>query len=129
LCAAAHRAAHTCAAAARRRGAAATAHARVDVVDLVTGDGARSRRCDRTAPSRETSGVGPIAQAEPVAPERDVLSTLLSDVNMLVITGGRERTDGGYERLFGAAGLRLPGDSRRPSVLRRRGSMPLNPQR
>ncbi|MGO8947587.1 MAG: methyltransferase [Ktedonobacterales bacterium] len=33
--------------------------------------------------------------------------TLLSDINMLVFTGGRERTNAEYESLFNAAGLRL----------------------
>jgi SAM-dependent methyltransferase len=42
-------------------------------------------------------------------PDRDgdAIPTLLSDINMLVITGGRERTDGEYAALLEAAGLRL----------------------
>ena len=35
------------------------------------------------------------------------LPTLLSDLNMLVITGGQERTNAEYGRLLAAAGLRL----------------------
>ncbi len=37
----------------------------------------------------------------------DAVPALLSDINMLVITGGRERTDVEYEQLLDAAGLRL----------------------
>jgi hypothetical protein len=37
----------------------------------------------------------------------DAIPTLLSDINMLVITGGRERTDAEYAALLDAAGLRL----------------------
>ncbi len=42
-------------------------------------------------------------------PDRDgdAIPTLLSDINMLVITGGRERTDAEYAALLDAAGLRL----------------------
>ena len=36
----------------------------------------------------------------------DPVPTLLSDINMLVITGGRERTNAEYGRLLEAAGLR-----------------------
>jgi spermidine synthase len=39
-------------------------------------------------------------------PERS-LPTLLSDLNMLVLTGGQERTEEEYARLFVSAGLRL----------------------
>ena len=44
-------------------------------------------------------------------PERDgdAIPALLSDINMLVITGGRERTDTEYAELLNAAGLRLGG--------------------
>ncbi len=35
------------------------------------------------------------------------LPTLLSDINMLIVTGGQERTDDEYARLFSDAGLRL----------------------
>jgi hypothetical protein len=41
-------------------------------------------------------------------PERS-LSTLLSDLNMLVLTGGQERTEEEYARLFAGADLRLTG--------------------
>jgi hypothetical protein len=37
----------------------------------------------------------------------DPVPTLLSDINMLVITGGQERTNAEYGRLLEAAGLRL----------------------
>jgi O-methyltransferase domain/Dimerisation domain len=39
----------------------------------------------------------------------DPIPALLSDINMLVITGGRERTDDEYAQLLEAAGLRLAG--------------------
>lgn len=39
----------------------------------------------------------------------DAIPALLSDINMLVITGGRERTDAEYGELLNAAGLRLGG--------------------
>jgi SAM-dependent methyltransferase len=38
---------------------------------------------------------------------RESLPTLLSDINMLVITGGKERTNAEYGTLLAAAGLRL----------------------
>jgi len=37
---------------------------------------------------------------------RQALPTLLSDINMLVITGGMERTNAEYAALLAAAGLR-----------------------
>jgi O-methyltransferase domain/Dimerisation domain len=37
----------------------------------------------------------------------DPVPTLLSDINMLVLTGGQERTNAEYSKLFEAAGLRL----------------------
>jgi hypothetical protein len=39
-------------------------------------------------------------------PERSI-PTLLSDLNMLVLTGGQERTGEEYARLFAGADLRL----------------------
>jgi O-methyltransferase domain len=39
-------------------------------------------------------------------PEKSI-PTLLSDLNMLVLTGGQERTEEEYARLFASAGLRL----------------------
>ena len=39
-------------------------------------------------------------------PEKSI-PTLLSDLNMLVLTGGQERTEEEYARLFAGAGLRL----------------------
>ncbi len=41
------------------------------------------------------------------AGDGDVVPALLSDINMLVITGGRERTDAEYGALLEAAGLKL----------------------
>jgi hypothetical protein len=41
-------------------------------------------------------------------PERSI-PTLLSDLTMLVLTGGQERTEGEYARLFAVADLRLTG--------------------
>jgi hypothetical protein len=55
---------------------------------------------------------GRLFVVEPVLPE-DVAGlaerrgTLMSDLNMLVCTGGRERTPAEFEALLGAAGLRL----------------------
>jgi hypothetical protein len=37
----------------------------------------------------------------------DAVPTLLSDINMLVITGGQERTNDEYGELLRSAGLRL----------------------
>jgi hypothetical protein len=37
----------------------------------------------------------------------DAVPTLLSDINMLVITGGQERTNDEYGELLSAAGLKL----------------------
>ena len=42
----------------------------------------------------------------PDDPEQAV-AALLSDINMLVVTGGRERTNAEYGELLAAAGLRL----------------------
>jgi hypothetical protein len=39
----------------------------------------------------------------------DAVPTLLSDINMLVLTGGRERTNAEYGELLAAAGLKLQG--------------------
>ena len=49
---------------------------------------------------------------ERVVPERaddgdDVLRTMMSDLHMMVVLGGRERTTGEYQELFAAAGLRM----------------------
>jgi hypothetical protein len=41
-------------------------------------------------------------------PEQSI-PTLLSDLNMLVLTGGQERTGEEYARLFAGADLRLTG--------------------
>jgi len=52
---------------------------------------------------------GMVLIVERLIPERggDPVPTLLSDINMLVITGGQERTHAEYGRLLEAAGLRL----------------------
>ncbi|MBV9334380.1 MAG: hypothetical protein JO243_00695 [Solirubrobacterales bacterium] len=52
---------------------------------------------------------GMVLIVERLIPERggDPVPTLLSDINMLVITGGQERTNAEYGRLLEAAGLRL----------------------
>ena len=54
-------------------------------------------------------GAGRVLIVERLIPEgsSDPLPTLLSDINMLVLTGGRERTNGEYGALLQAAGLRL----------------------
>jgi O-methyltransferase domain/Dimerisation domain len=55
------------------------------------------------------SGSGRILIVERLIPENggDSLPTLLSDINMLVLTGGQERTNEQYRALLAAAGLRL----------------------
>jgi hypothetical protein len=52
---------------------------------------------------------GRVLVVERLIPEDggDPIPTLLSDINMLVITGGQERTNAEYGRLLAAAGLRL----------------------
>jgi SAM-dependent methyltransferase len=52
---------------------------------------------------------GRVLIVERLIPEdaSDPVPTLLSDINMLVITGGQERTNAEYGRLLEAAGLRL----------------------
>ena len=55
------------------------------------------------------SAAGKILVVERLIPENggDPLPTLLSDINMLVLTGGQERTNAQYSALLAAAGLRL----------------------
>jgi O-methyltransferase domain len=55
------------------------------------------------------AGAGRVLIVERLIPENghDPLPTLLSDINMLVFTGGRERTNAEYDALLTAAGLRL----------------------
>jgi O-methyltransferase domain len=55
------------------------------------------------------SGAGRVLVVERLIPEdgADPVPTLLSDINMLVLTGGQERTNAEYRKLFEAAGLRL----------------------
>jgi O-methyltransferase domain len=53
------------------------------------------------------SGAGRVLIIERLIPQndRDPLPTLLSDINMLVITGGQERTNAEYSLLLEAAAL------------------------
>ena len=55
------------------------------------------------------SGAGRVLIVERLIPEdnSDPVPTLLSDVNMLVLTGGQERTNAEYGQLLKAAGLKL----------------------
>ena len=55
------------------------------------------------------SGAGRILIVERLIPEdgTDPVPTLLSDINMLVLTGGRERTNAEYGQLLTESGLRL----------------------
>jgi hypothetical protein len=55
---------------------------------------------------------GRLLLVEKVMPERVEASaamqrTLMADLHMMVITGGRERTETEYEALFASAGFRL----------------------
>lgn len=55
---------------------------------------------------------GTVLVVEPVVPDEpaaspDVLMMVMSDLNMLVCTGGRERTEGEFRALLDRAGLRL----------------------
>jgi SAM-dependent methyltransferase len=63
---------------------------------------------------RAMGGRGRLLLVEPVLPERveaaaapDVQEDMLMDLNMLVRTGGRERTEAEYRTFLAAAGLRL----------------------
>jgi len=58
---------------------------------------------------RSMARAGKVLIIERLIPEDggDAVPTLLSDINMLVITGGRERTNDEYGRLLRSAGLRL----------------------
>lgn len=42
-----------------------------------------------------------------ITPETDSSFATLSDLHMLVVTGGRERTEAEYRELFAQAGFRL----------------------
>jgi hypothetical protein len=55
------------------------------------------------------AGGGRVLIVERLIPEEggDPVPTLLSDINMLVFTGGQERTNAEYDTLLKAAGLRL----------------------
>ena len=71
-------------------------------------DDARSieilRNCRQAIP-----GAGKVLIVERLIPENgdDPLPTLLSDINMLILTGGQERTNAEYGALLDAAGLTL----------------------
>jgi hypothetical protein len=58
---------------------------------------------------RAMSDSGRVLVVERLIPEdgSDPVPTLLSDINMLVITGGQERTNAEYGELLRAAGLKL----------------------
>ncbi len=58
---------------------------------------------------RSMTGGGRVLIVERLIPEdgSDAVPTLLSDINMLVITGGQERTNAEYGELLKAAGLKL----------------------
>jgi hypothetical protein len=58
---------------------------------------------------RSMARAGKVLIIERLIPEDggDAVPTLLSDINMLVITGGQERTNDEYGRLLRSAGLRL----------------------
>jgi spermidine synthase len=58
---------------------------------------------------RAVTATGWVLIVERLIPEDggDPIPTLLSDINMLVLTGGQERTNAEYGRLLKAAGLRL----------------------
>ena len=58
---------------------------------------------------RAMSAAGRVLIVERLIPEdgSDRVPTLLSDINMLVFTGGQERTNSEYGKLLQAAGLRL----------------------
>jgi SAM-dependent methyltransferase len=58
---------------------------------------------------RAMHGAGKVLIVERLIPENgdDPLPTLLSDINMLILTGGQERTNTEYHKLLEAAGLTL----------------------
>jgi hypothetical protein len=55
------------------------------------------------------SNAGRVLIVERLIPEHtsDPVPALLSDINMLVLTGGQERTNAEYGKLLNAAGLKL----------------------
>ena len=58
---------------------------------------------------RAMAGAGRVLIVERLIPDdpADAVPTLLSDINMLILTGGQERTNDEYGGLLAAAGLRL----------------------
>jgi hypothetical protein len=60
------------------------------------------------------AGGGRVLIVEPVVPAKvepslTMLGTIMSDLNMLLVTGGKERTETEFAEILGAAGLRLTG--------------------
>jgi len=70
-------------------------------------DDARSTQILRNC-RRSMAGGGRVLIIERLIPEdgRDPVPTLLSDINMLILTGGRERSNAQYSELLHAAGLK-----------------------
>ena len=64
------------------------------------------RNCRRAQPAS-----GRVLIIERLIPEdgADRVPTLLSDINMLILTGGRERANAEYAELLQAAGFRVGG--------------------
>ena len=71
-------------------------------------DDARAARILRNC-RRSMARAGRVLIIERLIPEdgSDAVPTLLSDINMLVFTGGQERTSDEYSKLLGSAGLKL----------------------
>jgi hypothetical protein len=71
-------------------------------------DDARATKILRNC-RRSMARAGRVLIIERLIPEdgSDAVPTLLSDINMLVITGGRERTNDEYSELLRSAGLKL----------------------
>jgi orsellinic acid C2-O-methyltransferase len=66
------------------------------------------RRCrEAMSPSSVVYVVDPVVPTDPAELAR-IGTTLMSDLNMLVCTGGRERTEAEFAALFAAAGLTRP---------------------
>ena len=71
-------------------------------------DDARATKILRNC-RRSMARAGRVLIVERLIPEdgSDAVPTLLSDINMLVFTGGQERTNDEYSKLLGSAGLKL----------------------
>lgn len=70
--------------------------------------------CRRAIPETGTLLVIERMMPERVTPDPDLETTVLMDLNMLVIAGGRERTVSEYRQLFDAAGFALTGTKPTP---------------